>query len=111
MFRRLAILWWKEARQQAWVLGGAAVLFALACVVPVWVRLGLPYAILILVNLLPPLMMGGLLSMGRVTSVLFPIFVWLGSAVPTAHRPAWIAIFAMLQAICAAMFFTWRPLY
>jgi hypothetical protein len=89
----------------------AAVLFVLASVWPVLRRLGLPYAVLILVNVLPPLMMGGLLSMGRVTSVLFPTFLWLGAVVPATHRPAWIAAFAMLQAICAAMFFTWRPLY
>ena len=89
----------------------AAVLFVLATVVPVFRRLGAPYAAMILVNLLPPLMMGGLLSMGRVTSVLFPTFIWLGAAIPSTQRPAWLAIFAMLQAICAALFFTWRPLY
>ena len=89
----------------------AAVLFVLSTVVPVWRRLGIPYAALLLVNLLPPLMMGGLLSMGRVTSVLFPSFVWLGAALPAAHRPAVVMAFAMLQAFCAALFFTWRPLY
>jgi hypothetical protein len=89
----------------------AAILFVLASVWPVLRRLGVPYAALILINVLPPLMMGGLLSMGRVTSVLFPTFLWLGAAVPAAHRPAWLVVFAMLQAICAAMFFTWRPLY
>lgn len=88
-----------------------AVLFVLAAVWPVARRIGLPYAVLILVNIVPPLLMGGLLSMGRVTSVLFPVFLWLGVAVPPAHRPAWLAVFAMLQAICAAMFFTWRPLF
>ena len=89
----------------------AAVLFMLATVVPVFRRLGAPYAAMILVNILPPLMMGGLLSMGRVTSVLFPTFIWLGAAIPSTQRPAWLGIFAMLQAICAALFFTWRPLY
>ena len=89
----------------------AAVLFILLTVWPVFRRVGLPYAVMLLVNLLPPLMMGGLLSMGRVTSVLFPTFVWLGLAIPGSHRAAWIAVFAMFQAICAAMFFTWRPLY
>jgi hypothetical protein len=92
-------------------LQAAAVIIALVSVWPVLRRFGLPYAVLILVNVLPPLMMGGLLSMGRVTSVLFPIFLWLGAAVPAAHRSTWLVVFAMLQAICAAMFFTWRPLY
>jgi hypothetical protein len=92
-------------------LQSTAVLFVLASVWPVYRRLGLPYAALILINVIPPLMMGGLLSMGRVTAVLFPTFLWLGAAVPPHHRAAWLSIFAMLQAICAAVFFTWRPLY
>jgi hypothetical protein len=87
------------------------VLFMLATVVPVLRRVGLPYAIMILVNILPPLLMGGLLSIGRVTAVLFPAFIWLGLAIPPTHRTAWLGAFAMLQAVCAAMFFTWRPLY
>jgi hypothetical protein len=89
----------------------SAVLFVMATLWPVFRRIGFPYAVLILINLVPPLMMGGLLSIGRVTSVLFPAFVWLALAIPTAHRTAWIAGFAMLQAVVAAMFFTWRPLY
>ncbi len=89
----------------------AAVLFLMATLWPVFRRIGFPYAVLIVINVVPPLMMGGLLSIGRVTSVLFPAFVWLALAVPAAHRTAWIAGFAMLQAIVAAMFFTWRPLY
>ncbi len=92
-------------------LQAIAVVFVLVTVWPVFRRFGLAYAVLILVNLLPPLMMGGLLSTGRVTAVLFPTFLWLGAAVPATHRAGWIALFAMLQAICAALFFTWRPLY
>ncbi len=61
-----------------------AVLFALGAVWPVYRRFGLPYAALILVNVLPPVSMGGLLSMGRVTSVLFPVFLWMAAAVPAA---------------------------
>jgi hypothetical protein len=89
----------------------AAVVFHLAAVWPVYRRLGLPYAAMILVNLVPPLMMGGLLSMGRVTSVLFPAFLWLAAILPVHHRTAWIIGFAMVQALCASLFFTWRPLF
>jgi hypothetical protein len=88
-----------------------AVLFIIVSVWPVFRRIGLPYAVLLGINIVPPLLMGGLTSMGRVTSVLFPAFLWLGAAVPATHRPAWLAVFAMLQAICAAAFFTWRPLF
>jgi hypothetical protein len=89
----------------------ACVMFTLASVWPVYRRFGAPYAALILVNVLPPLAMGGLLSMGRVTSVIFPTFLWLGAAVPARHRTGWLVGFAMLQALCAIAFFTWRPLY
>jgi hypothetical protein len=88
-----------------------SVLFIFATVWPVFRRVGPAYAALLLVNVVPPLLMGGLMSIGRVTSVLFPAFVWLGLALPANHRIAWLAAFAMLQAVAAAMFFTWRPLY
>ena len=88
-----------------------AVLFALGAVWPVYRRFGLPYAVLLLVNVLPPMAAGGLLSMGRVTSVLFPAFLWMGGAIPARHRTAWIACFACLQGFVAVMFFTWRPLF
>jgi hypothetical protein len=89
----------------------AAVAFAFVAVWPVFRRIGLAYAVMILINIIPPLLMGGLLSMGRVTSVLFPTFVWLGAAVPERHRTPVVASFALLQALCAALFFTWRPLF
>lgn len=88
-----------------------AVLFAIGAAWPVYRRFGLPYAVLLLVNTLPPMAAGGLLSMGRVTSVLFPAFLWMGVAIPARHRTAWIACFACLQGFVAVMFFTWRPLY
>jgi hypothetical protein len=88
-----------------------ALLFVLASVVPVYRRFGLPLASLIIVNVLPPLLMGGLMSMGRTTSVLFPAFMWLGAVVPASHRTAWVYAFAALQGLFAAMFFTWRPIF
>lgn len=88
-----------------------AVIFVLTTVWPIGRRIGLPYAAMILVNMVTPLLMGGLLSMGRVTSVLFPLFIWLGLAIPARQRTSWLAAFAMLQALLAGVFFTWRPLY
>jgi hypothetical protein len=88
-----------------------SVLFILGAVWPVYRRFGLPYAVLLLINLLPPLAAGGLLSIGRVTSVLFPAFLWLGAVIPPRQRGAWVAVFACLQGFAAVLFFTWRPLY
>src|SRR5262245_14836073 len=86
-------------------------LFVFATAWPVARRIGPEYALWMLLNILPPLAAGGLISIGRFSSVLFPAFVWMASAVPSRHRPAWIGAFAALQALFAAMFYTWRPLY
>jgi hypothetical protein len=93
------------------MLQAMAVIFVLVSVWPVLRRLGPAYAAMIVVNVLPPLAMGGLLSMGRVTSVLFPTFFWLAMAIPATHRSGWITGFALMQGLCAILFFTWRPLY
>jgi Mannosyltransferase (PIG-V) len=88
-----------------------SVLLALAAIWPVYRRFGLAFAMFIPITILPPMSAGGLLSMGRVTSILFPVFLWLGAAVPPRHRTAWLMTFALLQGFVAVMFFTWRPLY
>ena len=85
--------------------------FVLAAVWPVWRRFGIAFAVFILINILPPLSTGGFLSAGRLSSVLFPAFVWLAGAIPPRQRTAWIVSFAMLQALNAALFYTWRPLF
>jgi hypothetical protein len=74
-------------------------------------RFGAAYAVFILINILPPLADGGLMSAGRFSSVLFPAFLWLAAAVPMRHRAGWVTVFAALQAFNAALFYTWRPLY
>jgi peptidoglycan/LPS O-acetylase OafA/YrhL len=50
--------------------------------------------------------------MGRFTSVLFPLFVWLAWMLrhePRRRRLVLIGC-AAAQAIAAALFFSWRPL-
>ena len=86
-------------------------LFVMVAVWPVWRRLGIAYAAFILISMLPPLASGGFLSAGRLSSVLFPAFVWLAAIVPPRQRTAWIVSFAMLQTLCAVLFYTWRPLF
>ena len=88
-----------------------AVLFALALVWPVWRRVGAAYGLFLLANLVPPLLQGGLLSMGRFTATLFPMFLALGLVVPVRSRTSWLIAFAIGQASIAAVFFTWRPIY
>src|SRR5206468_175992 len=93
------------------VVNAFGALFALAAVWPVARRIGLAYALFMLTNLLPALSVGGFLSAGRFSSVLFPAFVWLATVVPPAHRAGWIATFAALQACNAALYYTWRPMF
>lgn len=92
-------------------LNAAAALFTVATAWPVARALGVEYAVWMILTILPPLAAGGFISAGRFSSVLFPSFVWLGSVIPGRHLAAWIGVFAAIQAICAAMFYTWRPIY
>jgi hypothetical protein len=89
----------------------AAVLLALALLVPVTRRFGLAYGAFVAISVIPPVIMGGTLSMGRVSSVLFPTFLGLAALMPAGRRAALAAAFAMLQGLLAALFFTWRPPY
>ena len=56
------------------LLNALGVLFVIASAWPVARRFGVAYAAFILVNILPPLSTGGLMSAGRFSSVLFPAF-------------------------------------
>lgn len=88
-----------------------AAVFVLASVIPTVRRFGLAYGAFTLVNILPPLLIGGMMSIGRMTSVLFPAFLWLGAVVPARYFPAMIAAFCTLQGLVAALFFDWRPIF
>jgi Mannosyltransferase (PIG-V) len=91
-------------------LNAAAVVAALALVIPFWRSLGVPYVLFVAVNLLPPLFRGGVMSMGRLTSTLFPLFLLM--ALKLDSRGAlWFTVgFSALQAFLAVLFYTWRPL-
>ena len=89
----------------------AAVAFSLAMVWPVWHRIGPAYAVFILASLLPPILQGGMLSVGRFTATLFPQFLALALLLPRERRINWIIPFSIGQGLIAAAFFTWRPIY
>jgi Gpi18-like mannosyltransferase len=93
------------------VLYTAAALFALISIWPCIRRFGLEYGAFVAINILPPLVMGGLMSIGRMTAVLFPAFLWLGASVAPARMRALIAAFCVFQGLMAALFFTWRPVF
>lgn len=93
------------------LLHTAAAIFVLVSIWPTVRRFGLAYGAFTAVNILPPLIVGGMLSIGRMTSVLFPAFLWVAAALPERYRTAWIAGSCVLQGLIAALFFTWRAAF
>jgi Mannosyltransferase (PIG-V) len=92
-------------------LNTLAVLFALALLWMVFRYVGPAYGTFVVLDLVPPIFAGGSLSMGRVTSTLFPIFIALSARVRPSAIPGWVAAFAVFQGFVAALFFTWRELF
>jgi len=92
-------------------INALGVLFALALTYPVFRRFGAAFGIFVLINLVPPLFAGGVLSMGRLSSTLFPLFLALAAVVPPRSVPAWVAGFGIGQGLCGALFFTWHELF
>ena len=92
-------------------MNSLGLIFALAMLWPVLRRLGVAYGVFILINIGPPMLAGGVLSMGRLTATLFPIFLTLAAVVPVRAVPPLITAFAIAQGLAAVLFFTWRPLF
>ena len=92
-------------------LNSIGLIFALAMLWPIFRRLGAAYGAFVLVNLVPPMLAGGVLSMGRLTSTLFPLFLALAASMPPRAVPPLVTVFAIAQGLAAALFFTWRPLF
>jgi hypothetical protein len=92
-------------------LNALGLIFALALTYPVFRRVGPAWGVFVLANVVPPLFAGGVLSMGRLSATLFPLFLALAAMVPRRNVAAWIAAFAVGQGLCATLFFTWRELF
>jgi len=87
----------------------AAFFLAAASIVPVTRRIGVAYGMWIAVNIFPPVAAHLFISLGRFTSVLFPLFFWLALVVPRQRVAPLAGAFAACQAILAVCFFLWRP--
>ena len=92
-------------------LNALGLLFALAMIWPVLRKMGLAYAVFVVINLIPPFVAGGVLSMGRLTSTLFPLFIALAAIVPRRAQLPLLTVFAVGQGLAACLFFTWRQLF
>jgi mannosyltransferase PIG-V len=87
-----------------------ALVFVLALSRAVW-RLSPAWAVFVLVCVAVPFSAGGLLSMGRLTSTLFPIFLAAAGILPGSAVPVLAILFAVGQGLLAALFYTWRGIY
>jgi len=92
-------------------LNGSAALFAIVMTWPVYRTMGMAWALYVILTIVPPMLAGGALSMGRLTSTLFPLFLALSAVISPRAAPNWAAAFALLQGLGVALFFTWRQLY
>jgi hypothetical protein len=92
-------------------LNGFAALFMIALAVPVARALGFGAGLFLVASVLAPLSVGGLPSLGRYTSVLFPAHLYLATRLSGAGRITLLVLFAIGQALVAALFFTWRPMH
>lgn len=92
-------------------LNTVALIFAIVMLWPVFRRVGFSAAVFVIVNIVPPLIAGGVLSMGRLTSTLFPMFLALAVVLPRRFILPFVTAFAIGQGLVAAVFFTWRPLF
>ena len=92
-------------------LNSLGLIFVLLLLWPVLRRLGPAFALFVVINAIPPMLAGGVLSMGRLTATLFPAFLALAAIAPPRVVTAFVIAFAAGQGLAAALFFTWRPLF
>ena len=92
-------------------INALGLVFACALIWPTFRRIGLAWGVFVVLTLLGPLLAGGVLSLGRLTSTLFPLFLALALVLPRRAIPACAAAFALLQGLVEVLFFTWRDLY
>ena len=86
-----------------------AFFWAAASIRPVARRVGIAYAIWVAVNIVPPVAAHLFLSLGRFTSILFPLFFLMALAIPRERIGRVATAFAACQAIFAVGFYLWRP--
>ena len=93
----------------AWIGNIAAFIAAVCAIRPISRRLGPAYGAWIAVNIFPPVAAHLFMSLGRFTSVLFPVFFWMAIRIPRERLMRVALAFAACQAVLATWFFLWRP--
>jgi hypothetical protein len=94
-----------------WLIDALPLAFVVASIAPVTRLFGAAYGLFIGLNIAPPLLRHGLMSLGRFSSVMFPAFAWLAWRVRGRARTWLIVGCATLQVLLGALFFTWHPIF
>ncbi len=93
-----------------WIPNALSLGLVLVAIIPVTKLFGVAYGLFVTVNIAPAVFRHGLLSLGRFTSVMFPMFAWLATRVRGRARRRLIVAFAVGLAVTTALFFSWRPI-
>lgn len=90
-------------------LNALGLLFVLLMLWPVFRRVGFAAGMFVVVNVGPAVFSGGVLSMGRLSATMFPVFIALAAFLPRLWLVPLLITWALGQGLVAALFFTWRP--
>jgi hypothetical protein len=93
------------------LINATFVIASLILAVPITRRFGPAYGAFLVLMIAPPLFRGGFLSLGRLTSTLFPLFLYLGWQLRGTPLAVTAMVFAGFQGLLAVVFFTWRPFF
>ncbi len=90
---------------------GAVAVFVLALIPSIFKRLGVALGVYTIVSLIVPLSGSDLQGIGRYMSVVFPIFMLLGSIRSQVVHEAILVISSLFLALFVTLFVNWYPLY
>jgi hypothetical protein len=93
------------------VINAVFAIGSLILAIPITLRFGPAYGAFLVLMIAPPLFRGGFMSLGRLTSTLFPLFLYLGWRLRGTPLAVVAVVFAGFQALLAVVFFTWRPFF
>jgi hypothetical protein len=90
-------------------LNALGLIFVLIMLVPAFRRVGFAAGMFVVVNIAPAVMSGGVLSIGRSSATMFPLFIGLAAVLPRLWLVPLLIAWALGQGLIATLFFTWRP--
>ncbi|MBA3639395.1 MAG: hypothetical protein H0W53_08935 [Acidobacteria bacterium] len=90
-------------------LNAVGLIFVVLMLWPVFRHVGFAAAMFVVVNIGPAVLSGGVLSIGRLSATMFPVFIALAALLPRLWLVPLVIAWALGQGLVAALFFTWRP--